>query len=561
MSRVLPDFYSRQLGPSALIAAFTRELGFHEIINSHVQWDEKQCKLSPGAHAEAMLINILTSRKPMYKVIEFFKTMDVEALFGPCIKAEDFNDDALGRTLDRLYEANLDHLYGSVVVKAHSIHSFDTSVFHGDTSRLLVTGEYANASEETLLITQGYNAQGIKNCKQITIGTVVNKEGIPIKGSIDAGNQNDSKWNEQVLSHFPEMMKALESPDAVYVADSKLICKKNLRKMRKVRTRFISRLPGTFAIAASLKHWAFKQDQWVEVPSFTSSKNAAVYRVQETTASLYRHPYRFVVVHSSKLDERKAKALENQAKKEKEAMGKACKQIMKQTFACEADAINQSQLFLKENEGHFFSMVVEIVEEIKELKGRGRPKEGTVYPTVTTYRIQASVGPMDQQAWTKACQLASTFVLITSLKDKTKWTAEEILKLYKEQQTVELRFKFLKNPIIMDGVFLKTPERIKSLGYLFLLALLIFSLLELKVRRAVAKRNRPLKLPYRSKVERPTGMLVLEEMKKMTIVYFKGPDDIWRRYLPAQMDPILLELLQLAGFDESIYLDGLSPVV
>lgn len=29
--------------------------------------------------------------------------------------------DVLGRTLDRLYEANLDHLYGDVVLKAHYI--------------------------------------------------------------------------------------------------------------------------------------------------------------------------------------------------------------------------------------------------------------------------------------------------------------------------------------------------------------------------------------------------------------------------------------------------------
>ncbi|MTV49401.1 DUF4277 domain-containing protein [Heliobacillus mobilis] len=36
--------------------------------------------------------------------------MDTEALFGPGVGSEEFNDDTLGRMLDLPYEANLDHL-------------------------------------------------------------------------------------------------------------------------------------------------------------------------------------------------------------------------------------------------------------------------------------------------------------------------------------------------------------------------------------------------------------------------------------------------------------------
>lgn len=39
-------------------------------------------KLSVGTCVDALLINILTDRKALYKVMEFYETMDTELLFG-----------------------------------------------------------------------------------------------------------------------------------------------------------------------------------------------------------------------------------------------------------------------------------------------------------------------------------------------------------------------------------------------------------------------------------------------------------------------------------------------
>jgi transposase len=48
------------------------------------------------------------------------------------------------------------------------------------------------------------------------------------------------------------------------------------------------------------------------------------------------------------------------------------------------------------------------------------------------------------------------------------------MKEYKQQSSVELRFKFLKDPMFVDSLFLKTPERIEALGYVLLIALFIY---------------------------------------------------------------------------------------
>jgi hypothetical protein len=42
--------------------------------------------------------------------------------------------------------------------------------------------------------------------------------------------------------------------------------------------------------------------------------------------------------------------------------------------------------------------------------------------------------------------------------------AKEILSLYKEQHGVEQDFSFLKDPAVVNAIFLETEERIEALG-------------------------------------------------------------------------------------------------
>ncbi|MEW5920212.1 MAG: DUF4277 domain-containing protein [Bacillota bacterium] len=51
-----------------------------ETINDVVPWDKKQCLLDPGMHVEALIINILCRRDPLYRVKDFFLEQDVELL-------------------------------------------------------------------------------------------------------------------------------------------------------------------------------------------------------------------------------------------------------------------------------------------------------------------------------------------------------------------------------------------------------------------------------------------------------------------------------------------------
>ena len=60
-----------------------------------------------------------------------------------------------------------------------------------------------------------------------------------------------------------------------------------------------------------------------------------------------------------------------------------------------------------------------------------------------------------------------------------------LLRTYKGQYGVESDFAFLKDPLIVNDVFLKTPSRIDALGMVLIIALMVWRLMERSMRNYV----------------------------------------------------------------------------
>ena len=65
-----------------------------------------------------MLINIFMGRTALYRVDEFYELQDIAVLFGADASADDFNDSALGRTLDKIFEAGPKKVFGAAALRA-----------------------------------------------------------------------------------------------------------------------------------------------------------------------------------------------------------------------------------------------------------------------------------------------------------------------------------------------------------------------------------------------------------------------------------------------------------
>ena len=93
---------------------------------------------------------------------------------------------------------------------------------------------------------------------------------------------------------------------------------------------------------------------------------------------------------------------------------------------------------------------------------------------ITTWRIEITVGAVDSARRQQALERRSTFVLITTV-PREELSATDVLTEYKGQVHVERHFHFLKDPLFVDALYVKKPERVEALGYVLLMACLLRS--------------------------------------------------------------------------------------
>ena len=80
-----------------------------------------QHKLPHSVVLKAMVLNSLGfNERRLYIFPKFFSNIATERLLGPGVLPEDLNDDVLGRTLDRIYEADSTELFLKIVLTGHA---------------------------------------------------------------------------------------------------------------------------------------------------------------------------------------------------------------------------------------------------------------------------------------------------------------------------------------------------------------------------------------------------------------------------------------------------------
>ena len=84
-------------------AAYCRGLGLVEVVNHIVS---SQMDLRPGVVVQAMVLDTLSGRSPLYRIKEFLAGQDVELLVGEDLPANAFSDINVGRSLDAIFETN-----------------------------------------------------------------------------------------------------------------------------------------------------------------------------------------------------------------------------------------------------------------------------------------------------------------------------------------------------------------------------------------------------------------------------------------------------------------------
>jgi hypothetical protein len=118
-----------------IMKAYADQLGLVEVINPLVP---TEMDIDPGTIVLGMILDTFSGRSPLYRLEAFFAQHDTERLLGKAVPAEVFNDDTVGRVLDRLYEAGTTKLFTACAVRADQVFGFDKRDVHVDTTSVSV---------------------------------------------------------------------------------------------------------------------------------------------------------------------------------------------------------------------------------------------------------------------------------------------------------------------------------------------------------------------------------------------------------------------------------------
>ena len=115
---------------------------------------------------------------------------------------------------------------------------------------------------------------------------------------------------------------------------------------------------------------------------------------------------------------------------------------------------------------------------------------------------------------------AGCFVLLTNVPTTGELAhrARDILTVYKDQHGTEQNDGFLKDPVLVNSLFLKKPERIEALGLGLLLALLIWRVMERAMRTYVNTTSTPFTGWDKKATERPTSFMMVTKFAGVMVV-------------------------------------------
>ena len=506
ISLSFPNLEVRDVDHLELLSQLWDSLGFGRVVDDCIPCDD-QVQLRPAVVLKALCLNVVHGRDALYRVQPFFSRVPTELLLGDHVTAEALNDDTLGRHLDRMFEAGGSQLFNALSLRVIAEERLDLSRLHGDTTSKLVFGEYAAPHEEAVSITYGHSKDHRPDLKQVMAGVTTTSDGVPVIAEMLDGNQSDKTWHGGILERLQRQLRIPKGKPVHYVGDSALITQANLDTAARCRIRITGRLPRTVGACTTLVTEAVHRDTWEDLGPIVEGKEAARYEGQRFTSTILGHAMQGAVYRSSEPQARAEKSVRRRQTRALEEARAEAKRLMKASYACEADAAQAKKQF--EDAWAEAPLQIKGVVERHRLEGRyaqrGRPVAGSERP-VTEYvgvRIEVEV---DEGRVEQAIRDESCFVLVHLGKEPV--SARELLEVYKGQSVVETRFPFLKDAKIADLFFVKKAERVEALGYVLLIALLLWTVWERRVRRALdASGEMPLRDVTGMKKARPTAMV------------------------------------------------------
>ena len=496
-----------------IVAGIVDSIGLVEIINEYCGSQPEE-KISSGHVVKAMILNGLGFiSSPLYLFSEFFKDKPCEYLIGQGVKAEYLNDDKLGRVLDKLFIKGLTEIFLAISLNVKEQFEISSKSSHLDSSSLHVHGEYNTSLPDVVIdningenqiktpqaieITYGYSRDHRPDLKQFIIELISSGDGdIPMFFETASGNQSDSSNFAKIFSRYKEYVK---DSDSLMVADSALYNAKNINLLSGMK--WLCRVPLTIGIAKDKVSTLLSTDFIVSsLPGYHYCKRIVNYGGIEQ---------RWLVVESSERKNSDLRKLEKRISKSKINASNNLKKLLNSEFKSEQEAIQSLKNLNNKLKYHQIDNI-----EYKITKSKNKREQKTFY------QVNASISE-NINAIKMAYNSAGRFILATNILEEKSLSNDDMISEYKAQQSCERGFGFLKDPLFFaDSIFLKSPERIEAMAMIMGLCLLVYTLAQRQIRKALSASKSTIKNQLGKAINNPTMRLIFQRFQSIHLVTY-----------------------------------------
>jgi len=519
MEEITPKIRVQDIDHSGIVAGIIDQMGLVELLDQEMGTHCQEI-ISAGVAVKAMILNGLALvSAPLYLFERFFVGKATSHLLGEGIEPCHLNDDKLGRVLDQLYEVGLTSLFVKVALQASEVFGVKRDCLHLDSSSFHVHGAYLRKEtidpegkvlEEPIIITHGYSRDHRPDLKQFIVNLMCSGDGdVPLYLKVADGNESDQAVFATLMKNFREKWDC----DAIFVADATLYSVDNMQSLANLR--WVSRVPATIKDAEQLM-------EKVSEEAFVSSTLEG-YKIACICNTYGGIRQRWLVIESQARLKSDLKQLDKQVHRQLEESQKKRQELEKKDFACAADAFKEAERLNKQLRYHQLHQIE--VKPIPYYNKAGRPTKRQE-PDGHHYRVVAVLIPKEEVI-AQATRRAGRFVLATNILESEILSWDEILIKYKEQQSTERGFRFLKDPMFFaSSVFLNTPERVASLAMVMGLCLLVYTLAQRHLRQALANNKQTVENQLRKPTSTPTMRWVFQCFQSIHLVIFNGLQQI-----------------------------------
>ena len=535
-----------------IIQTYIQKLKIPELIGTYIQQDQR-LKLPVEQTLCVLIHNILSTPMPMYEIAAWLKGLDEKCLGLDASEAASIHDDRVGQALERFYHGRHKDVFFHLALRAIKVFEVECAQIHQDTTTVTFSGKYDGWRVQEIL-THGHNKDHRPDLKQLVLGLSVSADGsVPLVHKIYDGNQTDDRLHPE---NHQRLRQLLKRSDFIYVADCKLATEDNLRRISGYGGRFVSVMPRTWKEDALFRQCVRDgQVQWDHLLSRKNNRkpDSKLDRYDLARGQHLAHGYRLLWIRSTQKAEQDAQTRARNLAKALDAL-KALQSRLN-TYKLKSRQPIQQAIGKILKEHHVQDSIQCQIHTHRAYQRRygqrGRPKssrQGTL-----TWKDCFSVSfVVDQQAMELEALTDGVFPIITNLSQED-YTAKKVLEIYKFQPFLERRHSQIKTWQEVTPVLLKKDERVVAYLHMHVMALMVASLIERQLRKAMKRRSIP-SLPLYPE-DRPCHYPTIFDIVRVFrgVERYEVLDGERLTLFPAPLNPLQKQLLEMLEVPISLY--------